>query len=153
ARLGLDRWFPAQVLSCDVGACKPDAALFEAALGRLDVAPAEAVMVGDLWHSDVLGALRAGLRAIWIDQGLDPVAAMVVDGGLGAIAEQGPDGRARFPEAGRAMLERWLPGSIDEVEADLTAGRAPSFLAKVTRVRALAKLPPELGLFGRALGV
>lgn len=68
-RLGLDRWFPDPVLSCDVGVCKPDPAIFRIALARLRARPRETVMLGDSWASDVEGAVRVGMRAIWIDRG------------------------------------------------------------------------------------
>jgi HAD superfamily hydrolase (TIGR01509 family) len=45
------------VLSYEVGAVKPDAAIFEAALSRLGVAPAHAVMIGDSDEAD--GGARA----------------------------------------------------------------------------------------------
>ena len=45
------------VLSFEVGAVKPDPRIFEVALGRLGVAPEEAIMVGDSEEND--GAARA----------------------------------------------------------------------------------------------
>lgn len=45
------------VLSFEVGAAKPDPRIFEAALARLDVDPADALMVGDSEEND--GAARA----------------------------------------------------------------------------------------------
>ena len=50
-----------------VGMRKPDAAIFNHALEQLQVAPCEAVYVGDSYGHDVLGAERAGLRAILLD--------------------------------------------------------------------------------------
>jgi HAD superfamily hydrolase (TIGR01662 family) len=50
-----------------VGLRKPDAAIFRYALAELKVAPHEAVYVGDSYGHDVLGAERAGLRAILLD--------------------------------------------------------------------------------------
>jgi HAD superfamily hydrolase (TIGR01458 family) len=48
---------------------KPSAAYFEAALGELGAAPADAVMVGDDIESDIGGAKRAGLRAVLVRTG------------------------------------------------------------------------------------
>lgn len=45
---------------------KPDARAFGAALSELGVRPEEAVHVGDLLETDVLGAVRCGMRAIWL---------------------------------------------------------------------------------------
>jgi HAD superfamily hydrolase (TIGR01662 family) len=50
-----------------VGLRKPDAAIFHYALDQLNVAPDEAVYVGDSYGHDVMGAERAGLRAILLD--------------------------------------------------------------------------------------
>ncbi|GAA2750321.1 HAD family hydrolase [Amnibacterium kyonggiense] len=63
----LDRFDPL-IVSSEVGVKKPDPAIFEVALAAAGVTPAEAWFVGDhLWH-DAEGALRAGLRAIWLDR-------------------------------------------------------------------------------------
>lgn len=50
-----------------VGLRKPDAVIFHHALEKLNVAPHEAVYVGDSYGHDVVGAQRAGLRAILLD--------------------------------------------------------------------------------------
>jgi HAD superfamily hydrolase (TIGR01509 family) len=54
------------VLSFEVGAIKPDAAIFETALGRLGVEPAHAVMVGDSDEADG-GARAVGCGFILVD--------------------------------------------------------------------------------------
>jgi len=50
------------------GFVKPHASIFEAALAALDVAPAEAAMVGDSKEDDIEGALALGMRAVLIDR-------------------------------------------------------------------------------------
>ena len=45
---------------------KPDRVVFQQVLEELNVMPEEAVMVGNSWDHDVVGALRAGLYAFWI---------------------------------------------------------------------------------------
>lgn len=62
---GLDE-FDAIVTSRQVGARKPHRRIFTEVVRRLDVAPSEAVFVGDTWSADVMGALRAGLRPVWL---------------------------------------------------------------------------------------
>jgi putative hydrolase of the HAD superfamily len=47
-----------------VGVEKPDPAIFRAALTALDVAPEEALFVGDLYDVDVVGARAAGIEAV-----------------------------------------------------------------------------------------
>lgn len=55
------------VVSEEAGVSKPDPAIFEIALARLGCAPADAVMIGDSWAADIIGALAVGLRAIWFN--------------------------------------------------------------------------------------
>lgn len=57
----------ALVVSEHAGVMKPDPAIFRLALDRLGATPAEAVMIGDSWAADVVGARRAGIRAIWFN--------------------------------------------------------------------------------------
>jgi putative hydrolase of the HAD superfamily len=57
------------VTSAEVGARKPDPALFAAALEAAGAAPAEAVHVGDSVANDVEGAGAAGIRAVLVDRG------------------------------------------------------------------------------------
>ena len=61
-RLRLDRI----VTSEDAKSYKPDRVIFETALARTGWAPDRVVHVGDSLHSDVTGAQRAGLRAVWV---------------------------------------------------------------------------------------
>ncbi|MFO1317224.1 MAG: HAD family hydrolase [Burkholderiales bacterium] len=68
AAFGFAPEIDALVTSEEVGAAKPDARIFLAALARLECAPADAIMVGDSWHHDVLGAVAAGLRAVWFNR-------------------------------------------------------------------------------------
>ena len=55
--------------SGNVGVEKPDPRIFELALERAGVAPAEATYIGDLYSIDVRGAANAGLRAVLLDPG------------------------------------------------------------------------------------
>jgi len=65
ARARLDEYLEEIFTAQDLGARKPDTAFFLALLGRLGVRPHEAVMVGDSYAEDVVGAKRAGLSAVW----------------------------------------------------------------------------------------
>ena len=65
-RFGLIGFFDEMAFSCELGAWKPNVAAFHHILERLNVAPTEAVYVGDLPEIDILGAQRAGLRAVWM---------------------------------------------------------------------------------------
>ena len=68
ARLGLAAFFETMVDSAEEGLEKPDARLFELALGRVGAAAAEAVHVGDMYHVDIVGARAAGIRALLVDE-------------------------------------------------------------------------------------
>ena len=68
ARCGLDIHVDALITSEVIGATKPDVRIFEAALARVGVRPDEAVMIGDAWHTDIVGACAAGVRAIWLNR-------------------------------------------------------------------------------------
>lgn len=55
------------VVSEEAGVSKPDPAIFRIALDALAVRPEDAVMVGDSWAADVVGARGAGIRAVWFN--------------------------------------------------------------------------------------
>jgi FMN hydrolase / 5-amino-6-(5-phospho-D-ribitylamino)uracil phosphatase len=67
--IGLAHHFKVSLAASEVGCAKPDPAIFHAACRALDVAPHEAVYVGDDLLLDVDGAQRAGLRAVWLVRG------------------------------------------------------------------------------------
>ena len=67
--LGLVPLLDAVVISCEVGAEKPDPRIFHAAGSVLGVACAEEVLhVGDSYRDDVLGALAVGMGAVLVER-------------------------------------------------------------------------------------
>ncbi len=68
AYLGIRDSIDFLVVSEGVGVAKPEPRIFEIALERAGAAPKEAVMLGDSWVSDVLGARAAGVRAVWFNR-------------------------------------------------------------------------------------
>ncbi len=66
--LGMAALVDALITSEEVGVLKPDPRIYEVALARLGASPAETVMVGDNWSADVLGALGAGIRPVWLNR-------------------------------------------------------------------------------------
>jgi putative hydrolase of the HAD superfamily len=68
-RLGLGRHLDFIINSEEVGAEKPNPAIFLAALKQAKVAPEEAVHVGDQIRSDVMGASAVGIHPVLIDRG------------------------------------------------------------------------------------
>ena len=68
-RLGFTPYLDFVISSEKVGAEKPGAPIFQAALERATVDADEAVHVGDQHRSDVLGAKAVGIHAVLIDRG------------------------------------------------------------------------------------
>ena len=100
----------AVVHSSRAGSAKPDPGIFSAALARLDVAPGEALHVGDEPVEDVLGARSAGLRAVLIDRaGRVPALPAGVRGA--AVARSRPATRRRSGEGGLSCCH--APGAAD----------------------------------------
>jgi putative hydrolase of the HAD superfamily len=68
AALGLDRFFSVVAVSALEGTSKPDPEIFLRVCRRLDVAPAEALHIGDSVAEDLAGARAAGLSALLLDR-------------------------------------------------------------------------------------
>ena len=66
--LGLDGHVQVRLGSFEVGAEKPDPAIFREALRLASVNPNEAVHVGDQYHSDVVGARGVGITPLLLDR-------------------------------------------------------------------------------------
>ncbi|MCV0402383.1 MAG: HAD-IA family hydrolase [Chloroflexi bacterium] len=66
--LGLDDLLDFVLPSGAVGLAKPNPAFFRVALEHAGVGPEEALMVGDSYRADVLGAWSAGMHAVWLDR-------------------------------------------------------------------------------------
>lgn len=61
---GLTPYMTAAITTSDAPP-KPDPGSYAAACAALGVRPQETVMLGDNWRNDVVGAVAAGLRAVW----------------------------------------------------------------------------------------
>ncbi len=68
SRCGLAEQLDGVVSSAAAGSRKPDPAIFEQALARAGVEPAQALHVGDTPEEDLDGARAAGIRALLIDR-------------------------------------------------------------------------------------
>lgn len=82
---GILPYFRVIASSHDVGAAKPDPAIFETALAAAHCLPEEACMIGDRLDNDILPAQQLGMHTIWVRQGM---------GGWGtpALLPRQPDG-------------------------------------------------------------
>jgi putative hydrolase of the HAD superfamily len=68
---GARGWFDFVLASGAIGLAKPSVELFGIACERAGVPPADAVMVGDSYRADVLGARSAGMDAVLVDRAGD----------------------------------------------------------------------------------
>lgn len=67
-QLGLAQFFDAWTFSAVVGCCKPDPRLYDAAARAIGIEPARILFVDDR-PDNVVGALRCGWRAVWLNRG------------------------------------------------------------------------------------
>lgn len=89
-QLELPGRFAHVVASGEVGATKPDPAIFRHALERFeaDLPVAAAAYVGDRLRTDAIGAARAGLVGVWLNRrGARPAAADAADAEASAVLE------------------------------------------------------------------
>lgn len=66
--IGVKKYFSEIIISSEVGVSKPDKEIFRIACKRLKVEPEECVMIGDKFKVDIKGAIRSGMKAIWINR-------------------------------------------------------------------------------------
>ncbi len=59
-------YFDLLLVGGDIGIQKPDKRIFEYAADHLKLELNECLMVGDVFANDIVGALKAGLKAVWI---------------------------------------------------------------------------------------
>ena len=72
-RCGLTALVDHLVTSEEAGVAKPHRGIFDAALERVGASAQEAVMLGDSWDVDVVGAQRAGIRPVWLNRFKEPL--------------------------------------------------------------------------------
>ncbi len=66
--LGIERVFDAVVVSGEIGVSKPEPFVFAHAIKELGVKKENVWHVGDSLKTDVMGALGAGLTAVWLNR-------------------------------------------------------------------------------------
>ena len=62
---GLSKYFDHVFISEEIGFNKPDARIFEHALGKTGTTITEAIMIGDTYETDILGASAAGIDQVF----------------------------------------------------------------------------------------
>jgi FMN phosphatase YigB (HAD superfamily) len=69
--------------SCRIGHTKPDRRAFQTVTDHFHTDPRGLIHVGDDWTCDIVGAVAAGARAIWISRGRQvPDESLLVDHGV-----------------------------------------------------------------------
>jgi len=66
--VGIREYFDFIFDSTNLGMIKPDSSIFRHALEKFGIAPSEAIYIGDLYGSDVLGGTDAGMDVIWFNR-------------------------------------------------------------------------------------
>lgn len=69
-RLGLHHFFDFVITSEEAGVEKPDTAIYELAMKRMGCDPENSVMIGNNFKDDIMGAIDAGMSAIYLTPGL-----------------------------------------------------------------------------------
>ena len=67
-RIGIKPYFRANISAQAFGVGKPDARIFHAAAGAVDVFPEHVLHIGDDAGLDVLGALNSGMQTAWLNR-------------------------------------------------------------------------------------
>lgn len=142
--LDLAREVDVVVASCEVGATKPDPAIFATAAERLGVTPDVVVVIGDSWRQDVVGARRFGASAIWLDPGNDPIGRLTYEHRHSALMRVAEIGKLR-PEALQA-LESWrLPPDSEDPPSRIQRARTFAGVRRALSRLGLPSLPVHGG--------
>jgi FMN hydrolase / 5-amino-6-(5-phospho-D-ribitylamino)uracil phosphatase len=67
-RCGIAHWFSGHVTARSAGAAKPDARIFARLLAEAGVEAHKVLHIGDDPVTDVVGAMRAGMQAVWLNR-------------------------------------------------------------------------------------
>lgn len=67
-RCGIAHWFSGHVTARAAGAAKPDARIFARLLAEAGVEAHEVLHIGDDPVTDVVGAMQAGMQAVWLNR-------------------------------------------------------------------------------------
>lgn len=86
-QLGWRKYFSHVVLSQDVGAMKPHAGIFAAAVSAAKHSPSELVFVGDHFFNDVAAAKRFGWNTVWYNPNMTEAPDPSADAIVGSLNE------------------------------------------------------------------
>lgn len=79
----LSPWVSDFFPSCRIGRTKPDPRAFHIVTDHFDMRPDGLIHIGDDWACDIVGAIEAGAKAVWISRGRQiPDESLLVDHGV-----------------------------------------------------------------------
>lgn len=67
-KIGIHEYFECSLSPSDTGTSKPDPAIFEHVMKKMNLTPEMLIHVGDEPATDIIGAQRAGIRNIWLNR-------------------------------------------------------------------------------------
>ena len=140
-RVDLTKWFDHVLDSHEWGVEKPDPRLFQLALEQSRADASRTVHVGDLYHVDVMGARRAGLRegvlfdmaGLYDDVDCPRVTSLAGAGRVDRQAEREPDAEPRALTFGRRHPQRGAMAAHDAAHRR-HAESAAGILRRVKRI-------------------
>ena len=65
-KVEIEKYFDEVLVSGDIGIDKPDKAIFEYMADKLGVKIDECLMIGDVFSTDIIGAINAGVVPVWM---------------------------------------------------------------------------------------
>lgn len=68
SKCGFTGLYDEMVVSDEYKINKPDKRLFQILLDKLGVNAEEAILIGDAWENDIIGAVNAGIKSIWFNR-------------------------------------------------------------------------------------
>jgi putative hydrolase of the HAD superfamily len=79
-RLGLHHFFDSVITSQEAGVEKPDIAIFELAMKTMGCKAENSVMIGNNFNDDILGAIDAGMSAVYLTPELNESEKVIIQG-------------------------------------------------------------------------
>ena len=119
--LGVGNLVKAVMISGEHGVAKPDPAIFQLALDELGVDPKDAWCVGDSLATDVAGADKAGITAIWLNRPGHEVASSDAPPRIEGLFRVLRGSITSTPSVERGSIEVGSMSSLGELLAGLVA--------------------------------
>ncbi|MDQ0839790.1 HAD family hydrolase [Sphingomonas faeni] len=112
--------------SFDAAAIKPDRAFYAGLTDLLGCEASELLMVGDTWRDDIVGAVKAGSRARWIDrEGRASYARRFI--AIRDLSDAYPDRRRAAQMTELELVRGGIDANLDDLHAQQWALEAANF--------------------------